>query len=41
MVEGGPKKYLVRPSRVVSRNDGEVHFISARKLIQLHGVDPR
>lgn len=35
------KRYLVRPSTVQSRNDGDVHYISAGQLIALHGVDPR
>lgn len=35
------KKYLVGPSRVVSKSDGDVHYISARQLMDLHGVDPR
>lgn len=35
------KKYLVRPSKVVSKNDGDVHFIGAREIMRLHGVDPR
>lgn len=35
------KRYLVRPSEVVSVNDGETHYISARELMELHGVDRR
>lgn len=35
------KKYLVRPSEVVSKTDGDVHSISAQQLMRLHGVDPR
>lgn len=35
------KKYLVRPSKVVSKNDGDVHHISAQQLIRLHGVNPQ
>lgn len=34
------KKYLVIPGYVDSKN-GERHFISARKLIWLYGVDPK
>ncbi len=35
------KRYLVRPTSVVSMNDGDEHFISAHQLVRLHGVDPR
>ncbi len=31
-------KYLVFPGYVVSKNDGDMHFISARQLIRLYGV---
>ena len=34
-------KFLVIGGYVVSPNDGEVHFISARKLCELYGLDPR
>jgi hypothetical protein len=40
-VTHAPKRYLVRPSTIVSKNDRGVHRISARDLIRLHGVDPR
>lgn len=33
-------KYLVCPGTVWA-NDGDIHFISARKLIQLYRVDPK
>lgn len=32
------KRYLVRPSLVVSQSDGDIHYISAAQLIHLHGV---
>lgn len=35
------KRYLVRPGRVMSKNDGDIHYIGARQLMHLHGVDPR
>lgn len=35
------KRYLVRPSKVVSKRDGDTHFISAVDLMHLHGVDPQ
>lgn len=31
-------KYLVIPGNVTSRSDGDIHFISARELMRLHGV---
>jgi hypothetical protein len=34
------KKYLVRPSEVVSKTDGQVHHIGAAQLMRLHGVHP-
>jgi hypothetical protein len=34
-------KYLIVPGNVTSKNDGEVHFISAQKLIQLYKVNPK
>ena len=35
------KKYLVHAGTVVSRNDGDKHFINARELMRLYQVDPR
>jgi hypothetical protein len=35
------KRYLVRPSKVVSATDGDEHYISAQALMRLHHVDPR
>lgn len=37
----GMKKYLVRPSKVVSQKDRQIHHISATQLMRLHGVHPR
>lgn len=34
------KKYLIWPDWVMSRTDGERHFISASRLIHLYGVNP-
>lgn len=34
------KKYLVLPGFVTSRNDGDRHFIDARKLMMLYKVNP-
>lgn len=35
------KKYLVIPDYVVSKNDGDEHFVSAADLIRLYGVHPK
>ena len=32
--------YAVHPGTVVSKNDGDMHYITAWKLIRLYGVDP-
>ena len=34
------KKYLVCPGYVRSKNDGDRHFISAHRLMNLYGVRP-
>jgi hypothetical protein len=34
-------RYVVHPGMVMSRNDGDWHFISADKLMRLYKVDPR
>lgn len=34
-------KYLLCPGEIRSKNDGDLHYISARRLIELYGVDPR
>jgi hypothetical protein len=33
------KKYLVIPDYIISKNDGQRHYISCNKLVQLYGVD--
>lgn len=35
------KKYLVVPGEVVSKTDGQTHFISPQELIRLYNVDKR
>lgn len=35
------KKYAVYPGYIRSKYDGDKHFITARKLIQLYGADPK
>jgi hypothetical protein len=42
-VWGGPGilRYAVYPGPVRSRNDGQIHHIGARQLMQLFGVNPR
>lgn len=34
------KKYVVWPGDVISKNDGDRHFISFPKLCELYGVNP-
>lgn len=34
------KKYAVHPDRIVSKTDGQMHFISAYQLMKLYGVQP-
>ena len=34
-------KYLVCPGEVISKTDGDIHYISADRLIRLYNVDPR
>lgn len=34
------KKYAVYPSYVISRNDGDRHFIGFLELCRLYGVNP-
>ena len=34
------KKYLLRPGYVVSKNDGDLHYINYITLIRLYKVDP-
>lgn len=33
--------YIVYPGYVVSRNDGDRHYVSFERLVQLYGVDPK
>lgn len=33
--------YVLCPGEVMSKNDGQVHFVSARRLADLYGVDYR
>ena len=35
------KKYLICPGNVISKKDGDEHYISAQQLIQLYGVNPK
>jgi len=34
-------KYALYPGRVVSRNDGQIHYIDACRLAHLYGVNMR
>lgn len=34
------KKYAIHPGMVRSKNDGDLHFISFKKLCRLYGVNP-
>ena len=34
-------KYLIVPGWVTSKNDGDKHFISAERLIDLYGINPQ
>lgn len=34
-------KYLVVPGFVISKNDGDRHWVSAQQLCRLYGVNPR
>ncbi len=33
------KKYLLCPGHIISRNDGEVHYVAEEQLIRLYGVN--
>jgi len=35
------KRYLVMPGKVASKNDGNVHYVNARQLMDLYNVDPK
>ena len=34
------KRYIIAPGNVKSVSDGDIHYISADKLIQLYNVNP-
>jgi len=34
-------KYIICPGYVISKTDGQHHYIGAMRLIRLYGVDPR
>ena len=34
------KKFLVIGGYVISKNDGDIHYVSAYKLCELYGLDP-
>ena len=34
-------KYFVYPGEIDSNSDGDTHYISAKQLVLLYGVDPR
>lgn len=33
------KKYAISPGFIMSANDSDEHFVSAKRLIELYGVD--
>lgn len=33
--------FMLHPGEIRSRSDGDVHYISARQLIQLYGIHPK
>lgn len=35
------KRFLVIGDEVYSATDGQVHYVSARRLVDLYGLDPR
>lgn len=35
------KKYAIHPGWIISRNDGDRHFITFRQLCDLYDVDPK
>ncbi len=35
------KRYVLHPGEVISKTDGDIHYISALKLAALYGVDYR
>jgi len=40
-VEIGKRNYLLLGGWVSSKSDGELHYVSATKLLRLYGLDPR
>ena len=34
-------KYIIHPGYVISKNDGDRHYIGYHKLIELYNVDPK
>jgi len=34
-----PKRYALVPGKVISKNDGDEHYINAPKLAYLYGID--
>lgn len=34
-------KYVIHPGFVISKNDGDRHYVTANQLIRLYGVNPR
>jgi hypothetical protein len=35
------KKYLVIGGPITSQNDGDEHYVNAKRLVELYRVDPR
>lgn len=35
------KKYLIFPGEIISKNDGQKHYISALEIIRLYHVNPQ
>lgn len=35
------KRFLIRPGHVISPEDGDLHWISARQIMDLNHIDPR
>ena len=34
-------KYVICPGKVISKTDGQLHYIGPMQLMRLYGVDPR
>lgn len=39
--EGTKTRYVLHPGRVISKHDGDIHFIGGPRLARLYGVDIR